>query len=61
MSSTAIYEGDSLVHMTGVSLVAGLKYGMVGWKLDWNDGCTQLQLTCVTGTVQFKLSYLLYF
>ena len=31
--------------MNGASLIAGLKYGMVGWKLEWNDGCTELQLT----------------
>ena len=43
-------------------VITGLKYGVKhsGWKMEWNCECTLLQLTCVAGAVQFRLSYLLY-
>ena len=48
-----------LLHI-GVSLIAGLKYGMeqrIGNGM--NNWCMQLWLTHVTGTVQSSLNYLL--
>ena len=39
--------------------VSGLEYGIVEWKMEWNSEYTQLQLTCVAGTVPSSLSYLL--
>ena len=31
-----------------------------GMEMEWNDECTQFELIRVTGTVQSRLSYLLY-
>ena len=34
--------------------------GTMEWKMEWNSEHTQLQLTCVTGTAQSRLNYLVY-
>ena len=48
------------VNVVGVSLITGLECETVEWKLKWNGESTQLQLTCVTGTAQSRLNYLVY-
>ena len=38
----------------------GIPYGTMEWKMEWNNDCTQLQLTRVTGTAQSRSNYLVY-
>ena len=50
----------------GASLITEMEYGIeqwngtMEWKMEWNSEHTQLQLTCVTGTAQSRLNYLVY-
>ena len=45
----AVFLALNWIHIYKVSLIAGLEYGMVEWKMEWNSECTQLPLTSVTG------------
>ena len=38
----------------------GIWNGTMEWKMEWNSECTQLRVTCVTGTAQSRLNYLMY-
>ena len=55
-SKTVIPFFHWALQLKQVSLIAGLEYGMkMEWKMEWNDECTQLQLTHIAATVQFDL------